>query len=326
MALSLLGLSCGAAWAVDDVVIADFEGENFGAWKVTGEAFGKGPAQGPVGQQMPVDGFEGKGYCSSFHGGDAAAGKLVSPPFKIGRKHLKFLIGGGGFAGKTCMNLLYQGRVVRTATGANTQPGGSERLYRQSWDVGDLAGREVTLEIVDQATGGWGHLSVDQIVLSDAPPESPQKELLKEADDYVESRAAIAEKDPLRPIYHVMPKAQFTGDPNGPVFFNGEYHLFFQHMPFWGTAKQGIFWTCGQQGHGALAAPADRDGAGACAVGHHRDSLGGVRGLGWSAYDHLHGIQQPRELPDRMRGDEQRQPADVDQGPGEPGHSETAQA
>jgi sucrose-6-phosphate hydrolase SacC (GH32 family) len=242
MALLLSGMSCGAAWAADDVVITNFEGENFGDWKVAGEAFGKGPARGPVGQQMPVDGFEGKGYCSSFHGGDAATGTLVSPPFKIDRKYLKFLIGGGGFAGKTCMNLFYQGKVVRTATGPNTQPGGGERLYRQSWDVSNLMGREVILELVDQATGGWGHLSVDQIALSDAPPESPQKELLKEADDYVESRAATAEKDPLRPIYHVMPKAQFTGDPNGPVFFNGEYHLFFQHMPFWGTAKQGIFW------------------------------------------------------------------------------------
>ena len=29
-----------------DILLADFEGETYGAWKVTGEAFGAGPARG----------------------------------------------------------------------------------------------------------------------------------------------------------------------------------------------------------------------------------------------------------------------------------------
>src|SRR5262249_47873884 len=90
-----------------------------------------------------------------------------SPPFKVERKYLQYLIGGGGWDGRTCMNLLLDGKVVRTATGPNTDPGGSERLQPGQWDVADLLGKTVSLEIVDDATGGWGHINVDQIVQSD---------------------------------------------------------------------------------------------------------------------------------------------------------------
>lgn len=225
-----------------DLVIADFEGTNFGTWKVTGDAFGVAPAHGPLFGQMPVDGFLGGGFASSFHNDDSSVGTLTSPAFKLERKYIQFLIGGGGFAGKTCLNLLCDGKVVRTATGPNTQPGGSEQLDWQSWDVGELAGKNVVVEIVDHATDGWGHISVDQIMQTDTPPLSRQARFIKEAGAYVESRAVVAAKDPLRPIYHVLPEAQPMGDPNGPVYFKGEYHLFFQHFPYWGTSKHEFVW------------------------------------------------------------------------------------
>ncbi len=56
---------------------------------------------------------------------------------------------------------------MRTATGSNTQPGGSERLLPAQWDVSEFLGKEVSLEIVDDASGGWGHINIDQIVQSD---------------------------------------------------------------------------------------------------------------------------------------------------------------
>jgi beta-fructofuranosidase len=55
------------------------------------------------------------------------------------------------------------------------------------------------------------------------------------------SVAAVAERaasDPRRPIYHLTSPAHWINDPNGPVYFDGEYHLFFQHNPFaseWGN-------------------------------------------------------------------------------------------
>jgi hypothetical protein len=37
--------------------------------------------------------------------------------------------------------------------------------------------------------------------------------------------------DPLRPQYHLMPVQNWLNDPNGPVYYNGYYHMFFQHNP-----------------------------------------------------------------------------------------------
>jgi sucrose-6-phosphate hydrolase SacC (GH32 family) len=168
--LCLLLTTLGARAQAPDQVFADFESSHYAAWKATGQAFGAGPAAGTLPRQMDVSGFAGKRLVNSYHGGDGTTGRLTSPEFDLRQKYVGFLIGGGGFEGKTCMNLVVDGQVVRTATGANTQPGGHELLEPQSWDVADLAGKKAHIEIVDDATGGWGHILVDQIVFTDTRP------------------------------------------------------------------------------------------------------------------------------------------------------------
>ena len=61
------------------------------------------------------------------------------------------------------MNLLVDGQVVLSATGPNTRPGGSEFLNWENWDVKQYKGKTAVLQIVDDASGGWGHINVDQI-------------------------------------------------------------------------------------------------------------------------------------------------------------------
>jgi hypothetical protein len=133
---------------------------------------------------MAVDGFLGEGLVNSFLGGDDSTGTLTSPPFKIERPFLSFLIGGGNTREKLTLELLIDGKAIRSATGGNDRPGGSETLVRESWDVADLAGRTATLRVIDAAKGGWGHINVDQIVQTDTKPkgmlQNPRRELVAE--------------------------------------------------------------------------------------------------------------------------------------------------
>lgn len=152
--------------AEKDVIISDFEARDYGDWKITGEAFGPAPARGTLPSQMSVSGFEGKGLINTYYKGDDTTGTLTSPPFKIQRSYINFLIGGGKHPGKTCINLLVNGKVVRTATGPNDRPGGSEELDWHSWDVSELVRKTAQIQIVDQQTGGWGHINVDHITQS----------------------------------------------------------------------------------------------------------------------------------------------------------------
>lgn len=63
--------------AGEDIVIADFEGEDYGAWKATGEAFGPGPVRGTLPGQMKVTGFQGKGLIDTSREVGGTMGSLV---------------------------------------------------------------------------------------------------------------------------------------------------------------------------------------------------------------------------------------------------------
>jgi len=161
------------------IVLADFEGEDYGDWTVEGEAFGKGPAHGTLERQHPVSGFLGKGLVNTYLGGsDRTQGKLTSPEFTIERSFISLLIGGGNFKGKTCANLLVDGKVVQTAEGTN-----NEKLQWHNWDVRGLQGKQARIEIVDRESGGWGHVNVDQVELRDVP-RSPRSGPLEQQSDF----------------------------------------------------------------------------------------------------------------------------------------------
>jgi len=48
--------------------------------------------------------------------------------------------------------------------------------------------------------------------------------------------------DPMRPQFHLLPAANWMNDPNGPIYFNGHYHMFYQYNPnaaVWGDMHWG---------------------------------------------------------------------------------------
>lgn len=227
----MLSLALVVSLARPSILIADFEQATYGQWKSMGTAFGPGPAQGTLPNQMPVTGFLGKGLVNSYFGGDGAIGTLVSPTFTIQRRYISFLIGGGFHSGKTGMNLLVDGKVVLSKTGASKTPQDSEALNWANWDVTKWQGRSARIEIVDAETGGWGHINVDAISQSDIEQIN------------LKPKVEPLYRETYRPQFHFTAKKNWLNDPNGLVFANGEYHLFFQHNP------GGIQWGDMHWGH-----------------------------------------------------------------------------
>ena len=146
----------------------DFEGPGWGpAWTATGAFVNAGPAAGALGGQQALTGYEGSRLVNTFTAGDAPTGTISSPAFTVSNGYINLLVGGGnhpwGAANPTSVNLVVDGNVVRTATGHD-----SEALDWVSWDVGQYRGKQASIQIVDQNSGGWGHLNVDSITFAGA--------------------------------------------------------------------------------------------------------------------------------------------------------------
>ncbi|WP_117168261.1 glycoside hydrolase family 32 protein [Paraliobacillus sediminis] len=57
-------------------------------------------------------------------------------------------------------------------------------------------------------------------------------QLKEQANAQVNEFSSVSKEDPFRLHYHVMPPVGLLNDPNGFIYFQGKYHLFFQWNPF----------------------------------------------------------------------------------------------
>ena len=225
----------------DDLVIGNFEITHYGKWKATGTAFQPGPATGALLTKLEIENSRDKRVASSEIEGDKPKGTLTSPIFQISRKYISFRIAGGDYQRDTCVNLIVNGKVVRSATGWR-----SDRLVPMSWDVSKFRNLKAQVEIVDNASGDWGHINLDHIVQTDVPERLPVvTELLY--------------KESLRPQFHFTarqwtmnklnpgPKEEgWLNDLNGLIYYDGEYHLFAQRWwKCWihAVSRDLIHWT-----------------------------------------------------------------------------------
>jgi uncharacterized protein (DUF608 family) len=157
-----------------ETLFEDFEDGLGDRWTVTGDAAAAQPAAGKSPTQQEVAGWHGKRFINTYQPNDVPQCTLTSRTFTIAEPYIAFLVGGGSHAGATCMNLVVDGKVVRSATGRDR-----EQLAPAHWDVRDLAGKTAHLEIVDKASGAWGHINIDYIRFTNfipGPPPLPPRE------------------------------------------------------------------------------------------------------------------------------------------------------
>ena len=108
-----------------------FEGDGFGTWKTTGDAFGLSPVHEKLdGMEKAFSSFSDDSFATSAHGGFEATGTLESPEFTIKANYISFLIAGGKHPGTAAVQLLVDGKIEFESTGENTL-----RFSPSQWDV-----------------------------------------------------------------------------------------------------------------------------------------------------------------------------------------------
>ncbi|MCF7730144.1 MAG: hypothetical protein K9N23_00575 [Akkermansiaceae bacterium] len=156
-----------------EMAFENWDKDNYQGWKVEGTAFGSGPVkksempvyQGNVGgptarvanshATAPGDAIEAK---------DGATGKLISREFVIERNFIAFWIGGGKARpnSRSGLTLIVDGQPVQTAAGQD-----NNQMAAGHFDVRKHAGKTARLEIIDDASGGWGNIGVGRIWFTD---------------------------------------------------------------------------------------------------------------------------------------------------------------
>jgi hypothetical protein len=214
-------LLSGAAGRAADLVFEDFEKGTYEGWTVTGTAFGDRPQSlATIAKYQGRINGVGKYFVNSHNvrggedvtAGDAHKGTLTSQPFRITHAYITMLVGGGARPGKTCVNLLLDGKPVLSATGRN-----SNQMFPVRWDVRAYQGKTARIQVVDDMAGGWGNIGVDHIVFTDtrgreapglAPPAADRARLAQVA------RARKLDADLLgRWVQHLLAARRDPGDP-----------------------------------------------------------------------------------------------------------------
>lgn len=164
----------------EDIVFEDFESGSYVNWTVSGKAFGTKPySKDELKHWQPLNGYKGNFFVNTHNSRDVSdtgqatdsqrsvksdefIGALTSKEFTIERNYINFIIGGGAHGTDTSINLIVDGQIVRSASGTN-----SNNMRLESFDVKEYQGEKAILRLVDNFSGGWGHISLDHIVFSD---------------------------------------------------------------------------------------------------------------------------------------------------------------
>jgi sucrose-6-phosphate hydrolase SacC (GH32 family) len=170
-------------------VFADFEAGLPAGWTADGDAISV--SDGTDLGLYRVSGWLGGGFLSTFTPGTAFGYRgtvtITSPEFTIEPSAINFLLAGTDDAEQAVVNLLVNGEIVRSATGA-----GDVLMRWVGWDVSEFNGQTAQLQIVDSTNSAdAGFLNVDHILFSDVlmPSGREHANWLDYGPDYYAVRA-----------------------------------------------------------------------------------------------------------------------------------------
>ncbi|WP_033253403.1 hypothetical protein [Kitasatospora phosalacinea] len=95
------------------------------------------------------------GSVLTAHQAVAATGDLVNPGFET-----------GDLSGWTATGNAFQGGATSETGwgwGCCFNQQGTYHLWGFKWDARDRIGQQLRIKVVDQATGGWGHINLDDV-------------------------------------------------------------------------------------------------------------------------------------------------------------------
>ncbi len=170
-------------------IFADFEAGLPDGWTVNGDAINVGDTLN-LGLYR-VTGLLGTRFLSTFIPaaplGFTGQSTITSTMFTIEHSAINFLLAGGDYDEQAVVNLLVNGEVVRSATGA-----GDYLMRWVGWDVAEFNGQTAQIQIVDAVTAAdAGFLNVDHILFSDVLMETGREHAnwLDYGPDYYAVRA-----------------------------------------------------------------------------------------------------------------------------------------
>jgi sucrose-6-phosphate hydrolase SacC (GH32 family) len=141
----------------------------------------------------------------------------LSRELAVDKPHLHLPVTNG--ARKRLMRLVVDGRMVRQF---DIELAEGEPQFWMDTDVAPYQGKTLRIEVDRMRAESK---ALEAVRLADGPPGGDG--LYRETH---------------RPQLHFSPARGWTNDPNGLVYYDGEYHLFFQHNPFgtrWGNMTWG---------------------------------------------------------------------------------------
>nr|WP_281249159.1 GH32 C-terminal domain-containing protein [Halobacillus massiliensis] len=170
-----------------EIVNHDFETGDLTGWTTTGSSFTEDHITDTAtywGGTFDQQGTYHLWGFSDLHEGDNAAGQLRSSNFKLGGSgEINFLMGGGNDPINRYVSLVRASDNKEIIRQSNTKFNEDETYKRYVWDASDFIGEVFYVKAVDQASGGWGHINIDDFnVYNEGPLPDKVDQTAEELD------------------------------------------------------------------------------------------------------------------------------------------------